>query len=639
MIVAIDFETNSLEWYYPSFVVTHLSVASSTGRCCVYDNTDEIKTALTELTQEEITEILVYNLSFDGAVIKYHFPDLFPLLEPKLLCVMRLRQHMPPDEAESWGLKAAAKTFLKANPWEAELQQQVLQKGGNPNKFREYLHLCDPYAVAKYNAMDSVYTLKLYKYFCKYFASKDYNWKPDHDGYKRLVWRIVDSQRRGIRVDSDALQAYSASIQQEIGEHIKTFCILHKEAINRLEAEWTENERGKRKTEKGKAGVLPVVFNAGSNKQLASLFCKEYGIKPRFTTPTGEPSFKSVHLFSYGDGAEPLTTLGKREIVKNFCDKTVELSSVDGILHHTMKVVGTVSGRLSGGGGLNMLAAPRRDKGYMSCLLAPEGRVFISQDLSSGEPTILAEFSKDKKYTYLTVGAKGKAPYWEGDQLMLDDLYLSLLSTFPIGKIPMREVWDKQWPSGSFVDQWLIDPEVIKGSLKKLRHLSKVCCLGLGYGMGATKLKTTLFDAGFDLTSNECSAIHRAYWKAFPSVKSLADALSYKVEEADGFLVNPFGYAMHCPSHKALNYTIQSSLNYIINYYIERFLEELPEALPVATIHDELIASIPENMIEAAREAQKRAITALNCHLQTVHGWSLRVGLGFAVGKDLYEAK
>ena len=96
---------------------------------------------------------------------------------------------------------------------------------------------------------------------------------------------------------------------------------------------------------------------------------------------------------------------------------------------------------------------------------------------------------------------------------------------------------------------------------------------------------------------------------------------------------------MHCSPHKALNYTIQSSLNYVINYYIERFLEELPSAEFVVTIHDELIVTIPQDAVEEAKEAQKRAISALNNHLHTQHGWSLNVSLGFAVGANLYEAK
>ena len=640
MICALDFESNQLEWYYTSFVVTHLSVAKSTGTCSVFDTREEMEHALTVMGDDpKITQVLVYNLGFDGAVIKYHFPLCFAALEPKLVDVMRLRQHMEPDEAESWGLKAAAKTFLKAEAWETELQQQVAQKGGNPKKFREFLHLCDPQAVAKYNAMDSIYTLKLYRYFCNYFAQKQYNWVPDHDGYRRLVWRITDAQYRGITVDSDALRAYSAQIEQEMNEHKDRFHTMHSEAIKRIEARMLEEERAKRKTEKGKAGVKPVPFNIGSNKQLAALICGELGVEARFKTPTGDPSFRSAHLFSYGDIAEPITTLGKREIVKNFCDKTVELAGVDGLYHQSMKIVGTVSGRLSGGGGLNLLACPRRDKGYMSCLKAPEGYTFVSQDLSSGEPTILANYSNDTNYRYIVYESKGQKPYWNGKQLMLDDLYLSLLSTFPMGKHHMKDLWDATFPAGDFCTQWLTDPEVIKSRVKKLRHLSKVCCLGLGYGMGPITLRDTLFDQGFDISENECKAIHAAYWRAFPDVQSLAKRLSRQVAENGNFLVNPFGYAMHCPAHKALNYTIQSSLNYVMNYYIERFLEEMPEALPVATIHDELIAAIPDGTEDKAREAQKRAVTALNTHLQKQYGWTLEMGLGFATGKTLYEAK
>jgi hypothetical protein len=75
---------------------------------------------------------------------------------------------------------------------------------------------------------------------------------------------------------------------------------------------------------------------------------------------------------------------------------------------------------------LNLPAMARRDEFFMRCWLADPGKTFVSQDVVSLEPSVTAHFSQDKRYRWATVDGIGKAPYYDGDVLMIDDV----ISTF-----------------------------------------------------------------------------------------------------------------------------------------------------------------------------------------------------------------
>lgn len=130
---------------------------------------------------------------------------------------------------------------------------------------------------------------------------------------------------------------------------------------------------------------------------------------------------------------------------------------------------------------LNVQGLARRDPGLMSCILPDSGYKTVSLDLSAGEPTVTAHLSQDRRYRYATFDGVGKAPYYEGGVLMLDDVYLMTQSVSPIGAAEIRRVFDShQFPEGNFVEQWLKDPEVVKKFFKAQRQLHKMLCVAKG---------------------------------------------------------------------------------------------------------------------------------------------------------------
>lgn len=197
----------------------------------------------------------------------------------------------------------------------------------------------------------------------------------------------------------------------------------------------------------------------------------------------------------------------------------------------------------------------------MRCILPEVDHVAVSIDLASGEPSVTAEFSKDPRYRYATIDGVGKEPYYDGDVLMIDDIYIMTMSVSPMGRELIHDAFHNHLFGGkySFVTQWMLDPEVIKNHFKKQRQFHKILCLGIGYSMQPAGMVEAAYNNGYALDLKTAKAFYAAYWRLFAKVKKLADRLAKQIE-FDGYLVNPFGYRLTPPPRKAFNYYIQSVL-------------------------------------------------------------------------------
>jgi DNA polymerase I-like protein with 3'-5' exonuclease and polymerase domains len=537
---------------------------------------------------------------------------------------------------EGFGLKAATAKFLpKAEDYTASLKQWVIghNKKGD---FRQYLSEMPPEMVNRYVADDSIMTLKLFLKFKNHLEKEGVNWRADHKLFMFMVDQLIMATNRGIIVDREKLSTYIQEVVEDISKHEQAFRLQHAQGIDSVESVMWDIEKSKRKTEKGKLGVPRPVFNTGSTVQLAALFVGYYRQSPIVFTEKGAPSFKSSHLNQW-DGMEELQNVGKRELVLNQAKTLLEFSEYDGKWHQQLKSAGTVTGRYAGGGGLNIQALARRDKGLMSCLVAPEGYSFVSIDGGSMEPSIIAEYSRDKLYTKIIFGMKGIAPYWEDTTLILDDIYLSFLSSTRFGRDIMQDMWNRDWPAGSFSDQWLQDPDVIKACLKKPRAVAKMVVLAIGYGAGASKIFKSVIEAGFKIEKSDADNMVRTYKRLFTGIMEFSRNCSLTWEANHERVTNKFNYSMMISSgHKAANAIIQSSVNPIMQYFLIKLLEGCPIARYVTTIHDELIILVPDSSLELLKESHRLATVAVNKWLK----WeTITMSFGFAVGKTLYEAK
>jgi hypothetical protein len=256
-------------------------------------------------------------------------------------------------------------------------------------------------------------------------------------------------------------------------------------------------------------------------------------------------------------------------------------------------------------------------------------------DLASGEPAVTSHYSGDRMYRYATLDGVGERPYYDSNHtLMISDIYLMVASRSPIGKDEVRAAFNATWPAGSFADQWVADDDIIKKSLKTLRQLHKILCLGLGYSMQPRKLVNTAYENGFILSFKEAKEFYNVYWALFAKVRELADSLERQIK-LDGALINEFGYRLTPEPRKAFNYLIQSSVSGLIHILTAKLFALAPYSRFVTVIHDEILAEVPTDRLEEFRAAKEAAVQSLNDDL----GWTVKIRVGFVSGFTWMDAK
>ena len=259
----------------------------------------------------------------------------------------------------------------------------------------------------------------------------------------------------------------------------------------------------------------------------------------------------------------------------------------------------------------------------------------MSIDLSAGEPTVTAHFSKDPNYRYATFEGVGKSPHYRGCVLMIDDIYMMTRSVSPISSETARKEFDLgQYDGLPFVEAWLKDPDLVKKPVKKDREFHKMLCLALGYGMGAKKMVKQSYEKGHDMDLPTATRFRTAYWDLFSGVRKFADVLAWRIKK-HGYIVNPFGYRLTPPPHKAFNFFIQSSVSGIMHVFCMKLFTIAPYARFITVIHDEVLAEIPNDKVELFRQHKDMATKSLNDDLK----WSTEIRTGYAPGFNWYEAK
>ena len=104
---------------------------------------------------------------------------------------------------------------------------------------------------------------------------------------------------------------------------------------------------------------------------------------------------------------------------------------------------------------LNPQGLARKDKPLMSAIVPDPGQVFVSCDLSAGEPTCTAHYSQDANYYDATFRMVGKRPYYTPkDLLKIDNLYYTVMSVSPMGKEKTKEIFHTTYQGQSFSQRW-----------------------------------------------------------------------------------------------------------------------------------------------------------------------------------------
>ncbi len=685
-LIAVDFETieilpdgstvASTEAYRSGFRVSSMAATEEVDGALVseyYEGEERCREVLATLQGRPL---LAFNATFEMLVAMCRFPELnlnWALDSQRLAMnydnggdplgfeVLLIDQELGEDEDDSaliqklkkistsgFGLAKCVKRILKAPDHKLEAYTWLVDNGVC-KAGQEGAHLDKlPFDVMKrYTVGDTENTFILYQHCVAEFERIGFDWTIDHRLYMTSAMRLATAKRHGVKVDLPKLACSIVALKSEAAAIDAQFLTAMAEPIELVARDLRLKRVKKFKTLRGavkwrkkmrdKGWEKVCRFNPGSGQQLASLFCGKLGIDPFFKTPKDSPSMKAAHLHSYGDGGLLLTERKKVLLVLQQCEKLKEKASYDGRWHIDLKACGTVTSRFAGAGGLNIQALARRSKMLMECLIPDsDDEVFVSQDASAGEPSILTHYTGDPMYRYFCFDGVGKTPFYDRGTLMIGDVYLAYASVCPMFKDEVARVFKTFRHNGlTFAEQWTIDPEPCKEALKKVRKNAKWICLAFGYGLGAKGLYNKAIEAGLKVTLRMCREAFAAYWSLFDGIKAYCRQLEAHVDQ-EGWFANPFGYRFApTESRKAFNGMVQSSVSGLFNWYSDLLAIEAPYSRYLTTIHDENLYSCPKSKVEEFREAQNRVAKNINDQLQ----WSVEMRFGFVAGDSLYTAK
>ena len=611
------------------------------GDWCIFGE-DDIRTALSFLAAKNIP-CVVHNLGFEYSAIKCRFPDIILNFHSDTMRLTQMADNGGVGAEAGLGLQACAKRWLPASfhdhkePFYKYLRDE---HGIAKRKEGSNLHLLPREMLETYNILDTRVTLELYNTLTKVLRRTEQEVAMDSLLYKNVAMLIADARIRGVKVDTSYLKASVRQFNDRLNSIENEFNDMFNLIIKEIEKENTATFLAKYKTDRGRENGLKqikedpslVAFNLSSKLHKKRLFVDKLGNIPIFMSPKGDPSFKKEVLPQWGDGGKLLMNKGTTFLSKTQCESLIERAEDEGRWHVDLMAAGTTTGRFKGAGGLNVQAMARKEPLLMAGIVADEGCVFVSVDLSAGEPTVTTELSKDIYYKAAVFDMVGKAPYYDNNGvLMIDDIYIMAASVSPFAKDEIRGLFE----SLDFANLWLTDPDKIKKHPAVKRNLHKILVLGIGYGMGAGKMVESAFKAGEKIGLHAARKFIKEYWNLFFGVKALSNRLAAEYEER-GYLINIFGYHLYPSSgHKAFNYMIQSTVSGIINTLSYKFFTICKKAEFVTVIHDEIIFQVPEKDEMECKALFDRAVDSLNEDL----GWEVKIRCGWKTGRNFYEAK
>ena len=392
-----------------------------------------------------------------------------------------------------------------------------------------------------YSALDPVLAAHLWSHFRTDLAF------PHAYDLEMAVRRIcTDMEDRGMRVDL----AYSQ----------KRFDELKLEVEN--SKKWAQENWG---------------ISIGSNMQLVKFFQEELNAQFEvFSKTSGNPSIDKTQLELFSKSDDPTVASVANFIVKvrnadkmsnSYFKNFLEMNN-DGIVHPSIKTMGARTGRMSVTSPA-LQTIPKDDSMGVRKAFIPrnKGDVLISCDYSQVEMRLLAHFSGDPSL---------QAAFREADETG-GDFFVS------IG----RQIYN--------------DPTFNKKD--KRRGLMKGVMYGAAYGSGIQKMADS---AG--VTFEQMKAVSDDIFNAYPGIKSFmqeTEALGNQRERDTGVGYIETGTGRRIPADKGkmytlTNYTLQGTAAELMKKAIVRLDAAGYGPYMQMAIHDEMIFSMPEDMVEKA---------------------------------------
>jgi DNA polymerase I-like protein with 3'-5' exonuclease and polymerase domains len=442
-------------------------------------------------------------------------------------------------------------------------------------------HMVEIYSfdeVAKYAYLDAKYTFLLWKAIKPKIvqAEVDYVMSVEMDVLKVLC----DMKLTGAPIDMEQLQILYDKLNIEI-EEVKS-------EIYKIGGIFNINSNSDKQyllygpKEEGCRGLKPMILTGKGEKNEGTLNYKDYSVSAEALEPFREKDELVGTILKYSDLNKLLSTyvipyLGG-EVTKTTNGKTKTETKdsllVNGRIYADFIQWGAETGRFSSRNpNLQNIPNPsvsENGRAIRNLFKAPAGYKLVVADYSQIEPRVIAAMSQDPIMldNYLTGG----------------DIYTTVGNTMGVD-----------------------------------RKAGKVLVLAMAYGVGPDKIAKSI-----GCTVTEARKLLTDFGAKFPAVNEyrqlvigVARNLGYvtTILKRRRYLpdINSKVVAFRASSERqAFNTRIQGSAADIIKLAMVRAHERLPkEAKLILTVHDELVALTPDNLVDEAKEAIRDAMEGL----------------------------
>ena len=370
-------------------------------------------------------------------------------------------------------------------------------------------------------------------------------------------------------------------------------------------------------------------FNPNSPTQLRKLLFDHVGLTPtgkKTSTKADSTDAEVLKLLSEEhDIPKSILNIRKKSKLKNtYLDKIIVNLNKDNRLRTNFNLHGTVAGRLSSSGKLNMQQLPRDGSVVKGSIKARDGYKIVSVDLQTAEVYVAAVLSGDK----------------ELQKVFIDNADFHSTIAKRVFDLPCE------------VDE-------VKKLYPDLRQSAKTVTFSILYQAGPYNLfeqvNGYIRDNKLDLvfTMKDAEDAIKAYFREFPQLKKWIENNKEKIAK-QGYIYSAFGRKRRLPNVRSddqataahairsgLNFLVQSpasDVNLLAAIDMQDWLDQNPQidAKMFALVHDSILAEVKIENIEEYTKALGGFIQrdrGVSINKSTPIGYEFEVHQDYSMGK------
>lgn len=457
--------------------------------------------------------------------------------------------------------------------------------------------------------------LKAHKFLINYYT------KLAHPVTTKVLFEI---ERQGILFDAKSLTDAKAKIAAELRQKEQEFLTLLPQKVIDKHRAWGEKHRKNGCALSRKAFIIDAFFSRAG-----------FGLKPKEFTPTGAASTNRKilerlldELDAESKAYEALMTYKAWSLLHKLYTTYLKGFEAavkrDGRLHTHITKITTATGRTSSSSP-NLQNVPKRNKTIAKIirrlLIAPEGKVLVAADYSQQELRWIAHRSCDSEFVRV---------YRCNDDIHLRTA-LELLK-----------------------EQRNLNPT--EEEIRRARLYAKSVNFGIVYGMQAKKFQTYARDEyGIKLTLDEAEQWRKTFFQTYSGILKWHEN-EIEFARKHGFCLSPFGFRRLLPNITSQDFQMRSQdERYAINtpiqsagsdttllaalHAMDTGLVDNRRAKLVLFIHDELIFEVDEDFSETFIRNLVQCMESINERFRKDFGFEMRVPLKASVeyGKNLAD--